>query len=92
MFIFNTPSSWENLSGKGSRGFMQYMNKAALMYNENNTMSVDSQAIGKVLFFNLFELVITLALSGGKGLQLILVLYPRGKREKANKERDSGRP
>jgi len=71
---------------------MQYMNKAALMYNENNTMSVDSQAIGKVLFFNLFELVITLALSGGKGLQLILVLYPRGKREKANKERDSGRP
>jgi hypothetical protein len=71
---------------------MQYMNKAALMYNENNTMSVDSQARGKVLFFNLFELVITLALSGGKGLQLILVLYPWGKREKANKKRDSGRP
>jgi hypothetical protein len=37
------------------------MNQAALMYNENNTMAVDSQARGKVLFFNLFELVITLA-------------------------------
>ena len=79
IFIFETPSSWENLSGKGSRGFMQYMNKAALMYNENNTMSVDSQAIGKVLFFNLFELVITLALNGGKGLQFNSRFIPVGK-------------
>ena len=79
IFIFETPSSWENLSGKGSRGFMQYMNKAAFMYNENNTMSVDSQAIGKVLFFNLFELVITLALSGGKGLQFNSRFIPVGK-------------
>jgi hypothetical protein len=49
------------------------------MYNENNNMSVDSQAIGKVLFFNLFELVITLALSGGKGLQFNSRFIPVGK-------------
>jgi hypothetical protein len=49
------------------------------MYNENNTIAVDSQAIGKVLFFNLFELVITLALSGGQGLQFNSRFIPWGK-------------